>query len=96
MVDYFKVGRTINGPYCVEDLRRLRQEILKKRRGMKRGVMLLQDNAPANTSKLLWLLRLISCRLNSLSHTIYWKSNFNFRFVRLRDLHIPREKGLNC
>ena len=32
--------------------------------------------------------------LNRLSHTIYQKSNFNYRYVRLRDLHIFREKWL--
>ena len=33
-------------------------------------------------------------RLNGLPNTIYWKSNFNFRHVRLLDLNIPRENGL--
>ena len=53
---------------------------------------------------------LTHCRLNEISHTIYWKllililgisgsviyileaSNFNYRYIRLCDLHIPREK----
>ena len=36
----------------VEELRRLRQEIARKRRGiLTRGVLLLQDNAPAHTSQ---------------------------------------------
>ena len=30
MVDYLKEGPTINGAYYAEDLRRLRQEIVKK------------------------------------------------------------------
>ena len=36
-------------------------------------------------------------RRNELTHTIYWKidSNFNFRYVRLCDLDILREKWLN-
>ena len=38
---------------------------------------------------------LTHCRLNRLSHSIYWKSNFNFRYARLGYLHIPREKWLN-
>ena len=41
---------------------------------------------------------LTHCRLNRLSHTIYYileESNFNFRCVRLWDLDIPREKWLN-
>ena len=33
MVDYLEEGRTINGAYYAKELRRLRQEILKKRRG---------------------------------------------------------------
>ena len=33
-----------------------------------------------------------SCILNRLSHTIYWKSNVNFRYTWLRD--IPREKKM--
>ena len=33
MVVYLKEGRTINGAYYAEKLRRLRQENLKKRRG---------------------------------------------------------------
>ena len=52
MVDYFEEGRTINGAYYAEELRRMRQEIVKKRRGkLTRGVLLLQDNAPAYTSR---------------------------------------------
>ena len=39
---------------------------------------------------------LTHCILNRLSHAIYWKSpNFNFRYTRLWDLHIPKEKWLN-
>ena len=45
-------GRTINGAYYAGKLRRLRQEIARKRRGkLTRGVLLLQDNAPAPTSE---------------------------------------------
>ena len=32
MVDYFENGRTINGAYYAAELRRLRQEIVKKKR----------------------------------------------------------------
>ena len=32
----------------------------------------------------------------TLPHYILEESNFNFRYVRLWDLHIPREKWLNC
>ena len=40
-----------------------------------------------------WLLS--HCILNRPSHSIYEESNFNFRYVRLWDLHIPTEKWLN-
>ena len=50
MVDYLEEARTINGAHFAEELRRLRQEIVKKRRGrLIRGVLLMQDNAPAHT-----------------------------------------------
>ena len=52
MIDYFEQGRTINGAYYAAELRRLRQEIARKRRGkLTCGVLLLQDNAPAHTSQ---------------------------------------------
>ena len=51
MIDYLEQCRTINGAYCAGKLRRLRQEIARKRRGkMTSGVLLLQDNASAHTS----------------------------------------------
>ena len=52
MIDYFKQGRTIYSAYYAGELRRLRQEIARKRRGkLTRGVLLLLDNAPAHTSQ---------------------------------------------
>ena len=43
-------GRAVNGAYSAEELRRLRQEMVKKRRGkLTRGVLLLQDSAPVHT-----------------------------------------------
>ena len=52
MVDYLVEGPTINGAYYAEELRRLRQEIVRKRRvKLTLGALLLQDNAPAHTSK---------------------------------------------
>ena len=52
MVDYLELGRTINAAYFAAKLRRFRQEIAKERRGkLTRGVLLLQDNAPAHTSQ---------------------------------------------
>ena len=53
MIDYLQHGRTklVHIIYIAE-LRRLRQEIARKRRGqLTRGVLLLQDNAPAHTSQ---------------------------------------------
>ena len=44
MADYLEEGRTINSAYHAQELRRLRQEIVKKRRGN-----LTQDNVPAHT-----------------------------------------------
>ena len=52
MVDYLQEGRTINGAYYAEELRRLRQDIVRKRSGkLTQGVLLLQDYAPAHTSQ---------------------------------------------
>ena len=51
MIDYLEKGSTINGAYYADELRRLREEIKKKRHGkFRRGVWLLQDNAPAHIS----------------------------------------------
>ena len=45
-------GRMINGAYLyAKELRRLRQEIVKERRRLTRGVLLMQYNAPAHTSQ---------------------------------------------
>ena len=42
MVDYLEEGHTINGAYYAEELRRLPQDIEKKRKGkVNRGVLLL-------------------------------------------------------
>ena len=50
MIDYLEQVRTINGAYYAGGLRRLRQEIARKRRGkFTCGVLLLQDNVPAHT-----------------------------------------------
>ena len=34
-------------------------------------------------------------RLNELPHTTYWKIILDFRYVRLSDLDIPKDKWLN-
>ena len=52
MANDLEEGRTINGAYYAEEQMRLRQEIVKKRRGkLTRGFLLLQDNAPSQTSQ---------------------------------------------
>ena len=52
MIDSLEQGRTINGEYYAPELRRLRQEIARKRRGkLTQGVLLLQDNTPAYMSQ---------------------------------------------
>ena len=52
MIDYLEQGPTINVAYHAGELRRLHQEIARKRqRKLTRGVLLLQDNAPAHTSQ---------------------------------------------
>ena len=51
MVDLLEEGRVINGSSYAEDLRELRKEIVKKRRGkLTRGFLLLQDYTPAHIS----------------------------------------------
>ena len=51
VLDYLEEGRTINGAYYAE-LKWLRQDLVKKRRGqLNRGVLFLQDTAPAQSSQ---------------------------------------------
>jgi histone-lysine N-methyltransferase SETMAR len=48
MIDYFEQSRTIYGTFSAGELRRLCQEIARKRRGkLTQSVLLLHDNAPA-------------------------------------------------
>ena len=52
MIDYLEQESMINGAYYAGELRWLRQEIARKRQGkLTRGVLLLQDNAPAHASQ---------------------------------------------
>ena len=70
MVDYLEEGCTINDAYYTE-LRRLHQAIVNKRRGkLTRGVLLLQDNASANTS-LVAMAAATKCSLEVLPHPPY-------------------------
>ena len=49
--DYLEQGRTITGTYYTELLSKLRKKTVKKRRGkLAKGVLFLQDNAPAHRS----------------------------------------------
>ena len=71
MIDYLEQGRAINGAYYVGGLRRLRQEIARKRRGkLTRGVLIVQDNAPAHTSQVA-ISAVTKCGFQILSHPPY-------------------------
>ena len=71
MIDYLEQGRTINGAYYTGELRRLRQEIIRKRGGkLIRGVLLLQDKAPAYTSQVA-MTAATECGYEILPHTLY-------------------------
>ena len=52
LIDYLEQSRTMNGAYYADDLRRLRQGIVRKRGGkLTCGVLLLQDHVPTHTSQ---------------------------------------------
>jgi hypothetical protein len=69
MIDYHEQGRTINGTNYADELRRLRQEIARKRRGkLIQGVLLLHDNAPAHTSQVA-MAAATDCGFESLPHS---------------------------
>ena len=68
MMDYLNEGRTLNGSYYAEELRRLHQKIVTKRRGMlSRGVLLLQDNAPSYSAQVA-MAAATKCSFQVLSH----------------------------
>ena len=71
MIDYLERGHTITGQYYAEELRRLRQAIKDKRRGkLTAGILLLQDNAPAHTSRIA-VSAAAECGFKILSHPLY-------------------------
>ena len=71
MIDYLEQGRTINDACYVGELRRLRQEIARKRQGkLTRGVLLLQDIAPSHTSQVA-ITAATECGLNILHYPPY-------------------------
>ena len=68
MIDYLQQGRMING---AAELRRLRQEIARKRRGkLTPSVLLLQDNVPAHTSQVA-MTAATECGFEVLPHPPY-------------------------
>jgi len=51
MTNYLSKGFTVTGAYYANELRELREALKSKRRGkLRRGVLLLHDNAPAHTA----------------------------------------------
>ena len=70
-MDHLEEGRTINDAYYPEELRRLRQEIVKKGRGrLTRCVLLLQDNALSHTSQFA-MAAATKCNSEVLPHSPY-------------------------
>ena len=71
MIDYLQQGRMIDGAYYAGELRRLRQEIARKRRGkLTRGFLFLQDNAPVHTSQVA-MTAATECGFEFLPHSQY-------------------------
>ena len=71
LTDYLEQGHTVTGPYYAGLLRRLRDCVAQKRRGLlTRGVLLLQDNAPAHTSEVATRAAR-QCRFELLNHPPY-------------------------
>jgi len=51
MTNYLSKGSTVTGAYYANELHELREALNSKRRGkLRRGVLLLHDNAPAHTA----------------------------------------------
>jgi histone-lysine N-methyltransferase SETMAR len=71
MIDYLEQGRTINGTYYADELRRLRQKIARKRRSkLTQGVLLLQYNAQAHISQVA-IAAATDCGFEILPHPPY-------------------------
>ena len=71
MVDYLEEGRTTDGAYYAEELRQLHQEIVRNsRRKLTRGILLLQDNAPAHMSQVA-MAAATECSFEVLPHPTY-------------------------
>ena len=71
LVEYLPRGMTITGEYYAAQLHRLREAIKQKRRGkLSRGVLLLQDNAPAHRSQVA-MTAVSRCGFELLPHPPY-------------------------
>lgn len=71
LLDYLERGKTMNGVYYAELLKRLREAIKQKRRGkLSRGILLQHDNAPAHTSHVAQTAA-HDCGFQSLPHPPY-------------------------
>ena len=71
LTDYLQKGHTITGQYYSNLLLKLRDEIKRKRRGMlRKGILLLHDNAPAHSS-LVACQAARDCGYEILSHPPY-------------------------
>ena len=71
MIDYLQRGSTITGAYYAHLLRRLKEQIKLQRRGkLRKGVLLLQDNAPAHRSQVA-VAAATDCGFEILPHPAY-------------------------
>ena len=68
---FFEQGHTISSAYYAGELRPLRHEIARKRRGkLTRGALLLQENVPAHTSQVA-MTAATECGFQILPHPLY-------------------------
>ena len=71
MIYYLEQGRTISSVYYAGELRRLHQEIARKRRGkLTLYDLLMQDNASAHTSQVV-MTAVTECGFEILPHLPY-------------------------
>jgi hypothetical protein len=72
IIDYLEQCHTINGTYYADELRRLRQTNVRKRRStLNQGALHLHDNAPAHTSRLV-KATVTDCAFEILPHPPYF------------------------
>ena len=88
MVDNLEQGRMMNGAYYAGELRQLRQEIARKRRGkLTRGVLLLQNNAPAHMSQVA-MTAVTECEFEILPHPHILLIWLRYIFEKCVKIHI--------